>query len=184
MFSNVGLAEKLLWEHAVACGLAAKKIGQQVGFQRGEEAYLAGLMHDVGKAALFMRAPQAMREIMEEVYNEGVDFCGVEQRRFGFTHADVGGIIADKWRFSNDIEDAIGNHHQPEQAVAAVGLTQIVSLANSICHKLAVGPTRKPDLDLTDTESAKALGLGPASLEPILVSVGEAFHGADSEKNF
>ena len=179
MFSSVGLAEKLLWEHAVGCGLAARKIGHDAGFPRGEEAYLAGLMHDVGKAALFLRAPEAMREIMEEVYNEGVDFFEVEQRKFGFSHADVGGLMADKWRFSNDIEEAIGNHHQPEQAQTgtAMELTRIVSLANSICHKLAVGPTRKPDLDLADTESAKELGLGSASIETILLSVSEALKG-------
>ena len=57
MFSNVGLSENLLWEHAVGCGLAAKKIGDEVGFQRREEAFLAGLMHDVGKTALFLRVP-------------------------------------------------------------------------------------------------------------------------------
>ena len=73
---------------------------------------------------------------MQEVYNDGVDFFDVEQRRLGFTHAEVGGIIADKWRFTSDIEDAIANHHQPDHAWSAPELTQIVSMANSICHKL------------------------------------------------
>jgi HD-like signal output (HDOD) protein len=173
LFSNVGLAEKLLWEHAVGCGLAARKIGDEVSFQPSEEAYVAGLMHDVGKAVLFLRAPAAMREIMEEVYNEGAYFFDVEQRRLGFTHADVGGVIAYKWRFSNDIEEAIANHHQPDQAKSATNLTQIVNLANSFCYKLSVGPTRKPDLNLNETKSAKVLGLGPASIEEILLAVSE-----------
>ena len=174
MFLSVGLSEKLLWEHAVGCGLAARKIGDEIDFQRREEAYLAGLMHDVGKTALFLRSPAVMREIMQEVYNDGADFFDVELRKLGFTHADVGGIIADKWRFTIDIEDAIANHHQPGQARSALELTQIVSLANSICHKLSVGPTRKPDLDLNDRESTKALGLSPASIEKILFAVSEA----------
>ena len=176
MFSNVSLSEKLLWEHSVGCGLAARKIGEEIGFQRREEAYLAGLMHDVGKTALFLRSPAVMREIMQEVYNDGADFFEVEERTLGFTHADVGGIIADKWRFAPDIEDAIANHHQPDQARSAPELTQIVSLANSICHKLEVGPTRKPDLDLNELESIKALGLGQASIEKILFAVREALH--------
>jgi hypothetical protein len=58
-------------------------------------------------------------------------------------------------------------------------LTQIVSLANSICHKLEVGPTRKPDLDLSKLESAKALGLSQASIEKVLFSVKEALHTED-----
>jgi HD-like signal output (HDOD) protein len=155
MFLNVGLSEKLLWEHAVGCGLAARTIGDEIDFQNKEEAYLAGLMHDVGKTALFLRSPAVMREIMQEVYNDGADFVEIEGQKLGFTHADVGGIIADKWRFATDIEDAI-------------------SLANSVCHKLSVGPTRKPDMDLNDRESAKTLGLGPAAMERILFAVSEA----------
>ncbi|MFZ0932519.1 MAG: HDOD domain-containing protein [Syntrophobacteraceae bacterium] len=174
MFLNVGLSEKLLWEHAVGCGIAARKISDEIGFERKEEAYLAGLMHDVGKTALFLRSPAVMREIMQEVYNDGAEFFDVEQRKLGFTHADVGGIIADKWRFTIDIEEAIANHHQPGQTRE---LTQIVSLANSICHKLSVGPTRNPDLELNDTESAKGLGLSPASIEKILSAVSEAVQG-------
>jgi HD-like signal output (HDOD) protein len=174
MFLNVGLSEKLLWEHAVGCGLAARTIGDEIDFQNKEEAYLAGLMHDVGKTALFLRSPAVMREIMQEVYNDGADFVEIEGQKLGFTHADVGGIIADKWRFATDIEDAIANHHQPDQARSAPELTQIVSLANSVCHKLSVGPTRKPDMDLNDRESAKTLGLGPAAMERILFAVSEA----------
>ncbi|MGA2400109.1 MAG: HDOD domain-containing protein [Syntrophobacteraceae bacterium] len=180
MFSNVSLSEKLLWEHTVGSGFAAKKIGQEVGFQRNEEAYLAGLMHDVGKAALFLRSPAVMRDVMQEVYNDGADFLDVEQRMLGFTHADVGRMIADKWRFALDIEDAIANHHQPGQARSAPELTQIVSLANSVCHKLEVGPTRKPELDLNEMESAKALGLSPASIETTLLAVREALQAEDS----
>ena len=180
MFSSVSLSEKLLWEHAVGSGLAAKKIGHEVGFQRQEEAYLAGLMHDVGKAALFLRSPAVMRDIMEEVYNDGADFFDVEQRKLGFTHADVGRMIADKWRFALDIEDAIANHHQPGQARSTQELAQIVSLANSICHKLEVGPTRKPELDLNEMESTKVLGLNPASIETILMAVREALQAENS----
>jgi len=180
MFSSVSLSEKLIWEHTIGAGLAARIIGEEVSFHRKDEAYLAGLMHDVGKAALLLRSPAVMREIMQEVYNDGADFFDVEQRTLGFTHADVGQMIADKWRFALDIEDAIANHHQPGQARSAPELTHIVSMANSICHKLEVGPTRKPDLELSDMESTKALGLSQASIEKILFSVKEALQAEDS----
>jgi putative nucleotidyltransferase with HDIG domain len=181
VFSHVSLSEKLLWEHSVGCGFAARKIGEEVGFQRREEAFIAGLMHDVGKAVLFLRSPAVMRDIMQEVYNDGGNFFEVEERMLGFTHADVGKVIADKWRFAPEIEDAIASHHQPDLARSAPELTRIVSLANSICHKLEVGPTRKPDLDLNELESAKALQLSPTSIEMMLFAVREALQSQDSE---
>jgi putative nucleotidyltransferase with HDIG domain len=180
IYLNVGFSEKLLWEHALGCGLASQKIADEVDSLRREEAYLAGLMHDVGKAVLFLRSPTVMQEIMEEVYNDGSNFYEVEQRRFGFTHAEVGGIIAAKWRFPVDLEEAIANHHQPNLARSAQKLSQIVNFANSICHKLSVGPTRKPDLDLYESENAYAVGLGPASIETILAAVDEVLHVANA----
>jgi putative nucleotidyltransferase with HDIG domain len=179
MYAKVGLAEKLLWEHSVGCGLAARKIAEQIRYRFKDEAYLAGLMHDVGKTALFLHAPDDMRQIMEGVYNDGLDFFEAEQSRFGFNHALVGGAIAANWRFTSGIEDAIARHHQPELASSAVELTQIVSAANSICHKLEVGPIRKPDLDIANVKSIKALGLSPERLEQILLAVKEALQ-ADS----
>ncbi len=172
MYSKVGLAEKLLWEHSVGCGLTAKKIANEIRYRGKEEAYLAGLMHDVGKTALFLHAPEAMREIMEAVYNDGADFFGAEQRMFGFNHAMVGGAIAANWRFTSGIEEAIANHHQPERGGASE-LAQIVSAANSICHKLEVGPIRRPDLDLNSVKSLKALGLDSDRVELMLVEVKE-----------
>ena len=181
VFSRISLSEKLLWEHSVGCGYAARKIGEEVGYQRREEAFIAGLMHDVGKAVLFMRSPATMREIMQEVYNEGANFFDIENRKLGFTHADVGRIIADKWRFAPDTEDAIGSHHQPDQARSALELTQIVSIANSLCHKLEIGPTRKPNLDLNELKSARALQLSPESIERVLFAVKEARRSDGSE---
>jgi putative nucleotidyltransferase with HDIG domain len=181
VFCHVGLSERLLWEHSIGCGFAARKIGEEVGFERGEEAFLAGLMHDVGKAVLFLRSPGIMRDIMQEAYNDGADFFEVEERMLGFTHADVGRLVADKWRFASAIEDAIANHHQPDQARSAPELTQIISLANSICHKLEVGPTRKPDLDLYALKSTQAVKLNSTSIDMILFAVKEALQSRESE---
>jgi HD-like signal output (HDOD) protein len=168
MFSATSLAEQLLWEHSIGCGVAARRIGQEIDFSGSEEAFLGGLMHDIGKAVLFLRVPTQMREIMQEVYNSETNFAEVEQQVLGFTHAQVGQMVADKWRFAVDIEDAISNHHHPEQARTARELAHIISLGNLLCHKLEIGPTRKPDLDVSDLESAKALGIGPDQISEIL----------------
>ena len=176
IYSKVGLAEKLLWEHSVGCGLAAKKIAEEVRYRRKDEAYLAGLMHDIGKTALFLHAPEAMGAIMENVYNDGSDFFEAERVMFGFTHAQVGGAIANKWCFASDIEQAIAGHHEPDQDKSANLLTQIVSAANSLCHKLGVGPIKKPDLDIDSVDSLKSLALNPERLEKIMDAVKEALH--------
>jgi HD-like signal output (HDOD) protein len=171
MFSALSLSEQLLWEHAVCCGFAARRIGAEVGYDSLDEAYLAGLMHDIGKAVLFLRVPAVMREIMLEVEGGKSEFVDLERKALGFTHAEVGQIMADSWFFSMDIEDAIAHHHCPDHAGSARELSYIVNMADGVCHKFEIGPTRRPDIDLFELDSTKVMGLDPAAVSRILESV-------------
>ena len=168
-FKKFGLAEKLMWEHSIVSASLSKKIARMVRFSRVEEAFLAGLMHDLGKVILNLKLPEKMFEILQEVYNNpGITFRELEQRNFGFDHAQVGQLVAKKWNFAEEIEEAIGNHHQPEQAKILPALSYIVNLANAFCHKLEVGPTKDPNLDLSRVVSVKALKLDMSSIDELL----------------
>lgn len=171
MFSALSLSEQLLWDHAVCCGFAARRIGAEVGYDGLDEAYLAGLMHDIGKAVLFLRVPAVMREVMSEVEGGNSEFVDLERQALGFTHAEVGQIMADSWFFSLDIEDAIAHHHSPDRAHSARDLSHIVNMADKVCHKLEIGPTRRPGLDLFELDSTRVMGLDPAAVPRILESV-------------
>jgi len=179
VFAETGLAEKLLWEHSLGCGAAARKVAIAIGYPSNEEAFLAGMMHDLGKAILFQRLPKKMSAIMQDVYNGEADFADLEMENLGFTHAEVGQLVAEKWRFAINIENAIANHHHPERCESVTRLAHIVNLANAMCHKLEIGPTRKPDLDLSSLESAKALSLGPDEIAGILDELTDAAAGAE-----
>lgn len=172
LFKKFGLAEKLMWEHSVMSASISKKIARLVKFPRIEEAFLAGLMHDLGKVILNMKLPEETMEILQEVYNNpGLTFMALEEERFGFNHAQVGQLIARKWNFAAEIEEAIGSHHHPEGSKTLTPLIFIVNLANAVSHKLQVGPTRNPDLDLTEVPGAKFLQLNREALDELLVDV-------------
>ena len=69
LFKSFGLIEKLLWEHSLVCGAISQKIAKATRFGRIEEAFLVGLMHDIGKVILNLRLPGKMSPIVQEVYN-------------------------------------------------------------------------------------------------------------------
>jgi putative nucleotidyltransferase with HDIG domain len=174
LFKSFGLTEKLLWEHSLGCGSISKQIAKVIKYPKLEEAFLAGLLHDIGKVVLNLRVPDKTRDIVQEVYNNsGVGFCEAEQRTFGFNHAQVGKLIAKKWNFTETIEETIGFHHEPRRAQILPVLTVIVNLANLMCHKLELGPTRNPDLNLFEFESTRLLRFNRESLGHLLDQVSE-----------
>ncbi len=168
MLKNFGLTEKLLWEHAVGTGFISRFLAENVGYKNTEEAFMTGLLHDIGKIVLQIRVPDKMYLVMQDVYHgENPNSIEVETEIFGFTHAHVGQLVARKWQFAIEIEEAIGYHHWPGRAKLDPHLTHIVHLANIFAHKLEIGPIRTPDIGLEDQVSAKFLGLEKEQIDKI-----------------
>ncbi len=181
LFKSFGLTEKLLWEHSFGCAAISKHVAKVIKYPKVEEAFLAGLLHDIGKVVLNLKIPDQTREIVQEVYNNpGISFLQAEHEKFGFDHAQVGKLIAKKWNFAETIEETIACHHDPRQARILPVLTVIVNLSNLVCHKLEVGPTRIPDLDLFEFESTRLLRFNEESLGKLMEDVGELMAEKDS----
>lgn len=176
-FKTFGLAEKLMWEHSLGCALTSRMIAQMLKFSKTEEAFLAGLLHDVGKVVFYMKIPKKMLLIVQEVYhNPGLTFLEMEQRLLGFNHAQLGQLVARKWNFAEEIVEAIGKHHRPEKACVLPALSYIVNLGNAFCHKMEIGFIKNPDLELHELKSAKALKLHKEDLDELLERVQAAYN--------
>jgi putative nucleotidyltransferase with HDIG domain len=176
LFKTFGLTEQLLWEHSLGCAFAARRIAREVRFPKFEEAFLAGLLHDIGKVILYMRLPQQMSAIIQAVYNNpGAAFFQLERTSFGFDHAQLGQLVARKWNFAEEIEEAIGAHHFPETARKNPQLATIINLANFFCHRLQIGITKNPDMDVAGLKSAAALKLSQGAIEDLVHEIETTF---------
>ncbi len=185
LFNNFGLLDKLLWEHSVGCAFAARTIARKFKFPRVEEAFLSGLLHDVGKVILNTKLPDKMSFVVQEVYNSmgQLSFCEVEKQVFGFDHAELGQLLAKKWNFAEEIELVIGSHHSLEAGRKLPPLAYIINLADGVCHKLEIGPTKNPNLNLSTLPSARILKLREEPLNVLAQEIAEAFE-ADKDGAF
>lgn len=160
-----GLKERLLWEHSIGCAFACRKIAQLRHPGLAEEAFLAGLMHDIGKLVLNLQVPERFDEIVQVVYNEGLSFQETEMALLDFDHTHVGSLLVNKWRLSEVLEDVILEHHTESAFHPDKPLLLYLDLANRICHRYGIGFQDDPNLELVDSPSNRILQLSPAQIE-------------------
>lgn len=170
---TMGLKERLLWEHSIGCAIACRILVTPRHPMYAEEAFLAGLMHDIGKLVLNQYASDVFDQVVQEVYNEGRNFAAVERELLGFDHTEVGAMLVTKWKLSPVMEEAIRFHHTESEFSRDRLILCYLDLANSLCKRQGIGFVEAPDLDLVNLPSNKVLGLSAAELDVMAQQLGD-----------
>jgi putative nucleotidyltransferase with HDIG domain len=134
-----GLQQGELWRHSIAVAFTARRLAVEVKLAPVEEAFVAGLLHDLGKTVLSAYLREDFEETMAVVQRERVSFAEAERRVVGFDHAELGARVAQAWNFPAPLVEAIRLHHAPAEAVIKPRLAQVVHLADAIALMLGVG---------------------------------------------
>jgi HD-like signal output (HDOD) protein len=171
--ARLGLKERLLWEHSIGTAFACRLLAERRHPALREEAFLAGLMHDIGKLVLNLQVPDRFEEIVQIVYNENREFHATERELLGFDHGRVGALLVNKWKLSPVLEEVIGEHHTPESLGADRPLLLHLDLANRLSHKLGIGFQEEPDLDLLDSVANRILGYAESDLAEVVEQLQE-----------
>ena len=132
----------LLWDHSVACAVCARVLAEKVGHHAREEAFTAGLLHDIGKIVIDQYAPKDSAQIMSRV-DEGARAKDVELERLGVDHTKIGVWIAERWHLPKTLCAVIEWHHEPEKSTGTSDpqLLKIVATANALSKiRKAAGP--------------------------------------------
>ncbi|HYO83070.1 MAG TPA: HDOD domain-containing protein [Bryobacteraceae bacterium] len=109
---------KMLWEHAVYAAQVAERIAVATGGRvDSAEAFLSGLLHDVGKLAI-AQLPAGVIKAIDRLVSRGCQPAAVETVVCGFDHAAAGEHVLRHWNFTDEIVQAIRHHHQPERTTS------------------------------------------------------------------
>lgn len=133
------LTEDELWLHGAVASLAAKEIRAACTAREiGTMATVAALIHDVGKLVLVRHVDIDMTQIVELSRDQGITFVDAERRLLGFDHAEVGGAMARRWDFPDEVVDAVARHHDPQPEKPGAILDTVV-LANLVAKAVGIG---------------------------------------------
>jgi len=155
-----------LWHHSLVTGVASEWLAQALHYPSPEEAYISGLLHDIGKLLLDQVILSNYNTIVESVQKYHVPLCQVEERLIGIDHAAVGGLIAEHWNFPVVLVDAIRFHHAPSFARINQRLPAIVNLANSFSEDYQLTGSALLSFDI-HPEALNILKLNVADLQTL-----------------
>jgi len=123
-----------LWNHSIAVGAVAQLIAQTCGRVQPREAYLAGLLHDIGLILLDQYLHKPFCQVIDAL-EEGKPAWQVEQEILGFDHAELGAFVASHWSMPEHLSTTIRYHHAPQEYDGPHReMVYVVGLANSFCH--------------------------------------------------
>ncbi|MEA1997149.1 MAG: HDOD domain-containing protein, partial [Gemmatimonadota bacterium] len=124
-FAKAGQEDELLdysrfWEHSVGVAVASRMLARMHGLPEIEsEAFVAGLIHDLGKVILSQYQTARYSEALRIVENRRVLLARAEERVFGVDHSEVGGWLAERWNLPGSLVEAIRLHHRPLEAASS-----------------------------------------------------------------
>lgn len=103
----------ILWRHALRTAVWARELARKWATVDCEEAFTAGLIHDIGKVLCLRLKGGAYARIVVEAYKSGKPLVGVEKEIVGFDHTKIGAWAVEKWNLPATLVNAVANHHDP-----------------------------------------------------------------------
>ncbi|MDP3688938.1 MAG: HDOD domain-containing protein [Sulfurimicrobium sp.] len=157
---------KVFWRHSLTSAFLAKLLAQEISYPHPEEAYLTGLLLDVGQLVLWSNFPKQYAALLAEKV-DGIQLMARESEEIGINHCEAGSWLVNSWNLNSFMADAVLYHHMPQDKIVdSHRLIQITHVANSLA---------KTDMDEEERILAgeKLLGITPVVFRQIITNTRE-----------
>ncbi|MFH0728960.1 MAG: HDOD domain-containing protein [Pseudomonadota bacterium] len=147
------------WWHSLMCASLSRAIAEEIAYPSPQEAFLSGLLHDIGKLVLWANFREEYGAVLAEAGNDPARLLAGETA-LGAPHHEVGAWLARQWSLSSFMADAIFYHHRPaDQVMEALPLVKIIHAANVMSR-------HREEIEVTAaTEAGKLVDIEPGKLE-------------------
>jgi signal transduction histidine kinase/HD-like signal output (HDOD) protein len=150
------------WQESIICASIARKIAQKTSYPRPEEAFLTGLLHDIGKLLLLVSFSEEYAVILNDATDDS-ELLLAEKEKIGVTHCEVGAWLIRQWDPQSLMADAVLYHHEPQDRILdAFPLVKVVYVSH------ALSQTDSGTLFMGVNVAKAIFGFGPSQVEEIV----------------
>ena len=141
---NSSFSRSRLWMHSAAVGICSKMISERILAQNGDDAYLCGVLHDIGLVVEDQVVPDQFIQAFNSWVSPEPPITVLEERLIGTNHSEIGHLLALDWLLGDEVAEAIKNHHIIAENISPDSMSGILQLAEYIVSRIDMGV--KPEI--------------------------------------
>lgn len=173
-----GLESGELWRYSVSSALIARDLADRKGMDDTNMVFTSTLLKDIGKVVLSQYVAESFQKINLLVSEHGFSFREAEKAVLGIDHAELGAMIAEKWKFSGKMADIIRNHHNPMEARFR-DESAVVYVADILCMTMGIGVGSDGLAYRFHRDVLDYLGLNDLDYQEVIAGFGEKIAQVD-----
>ena len=155
VFVPSSLSQLAMWRHSIRVGVASEvtaQIAPELQVDRNQ-AYLAGLLHDIGRFVMFEHAPEQLRKVDESNWHSPQELVKADVEIFKYTHAELGFLACRHWGLPDELAQVIRRHHEVLEGPIRPGSVEAAILCIEVADLLDVLIIENADYDDASPEA-------------------------------
>ncbi len=170
-----------LWRHSIGSAFLCARISRTLDAKLVEDAFICGLLHDLGKFIMAQYAPDHLALVMDAVRREDILFHEAERKTLGYDHAVLGALAMEQWNLPRTLVDVVRNHHDPMTAPEdGRTLCCVARTAEITARSLLMGNAGDDRIPLLAHDVWETTGLDWNRLEDIIRKVAAEYSKSDA----
>ncbi|UCF93854.1 MAG: HDOD domain-containing protein [Desulfobacterales bacterium] len=174
-YKKARLNQEKFWDHSLGCAVGSKVIGNHIRQDKVEELFVSGLLHDIGKIVAMMYLPEEFARVMALVTEQNILMTAAEEAVLGYTHAEIGQALAERWNLPPKLAHVIAHHHHPRAAGRFTLEAAVVHLADIFCRALNLGCGGDAKIPPLDKDAWEILRIKTSAIEPMMAEICREF---------
>ncbi len=160
--------EGVLWKLSISSALMTRQIAIKTDMPNKNMLFTAALIKDIGKTIMGRYVEGAAQKITKLVDCQNYSFTQAEKKVIGIDHAELGGMIANSWKFSNRMEELIRDHHIQERSKIDNKEYAAIYLADKLCMGMGLGGWIDRNDSVYYNEAMESVGITQMDLPEII----------------
>ncbi|MFH1488952.1 MAG: HDOD domain-containing protein [Pseudomonadota bacterium] len=153
-----GFDVKTFWKHSITVAATSRHLALLSRLHPPEDAFMGGLLHDIGKFVLFCYFRDEFLKVWEQIRDQGCSFYEAERKVLGISHDRIGGRLAKKWKLPDDIVNAILYHHRLEKNPGSSSPPMLVHAADALVNGWESSGSKPKKCRIDDPKAQKLMG--------------------------